>query len=355
VALNPQDIEFYAEQLVGARVRHRLIPAPTEHLGSVEEAYRIQDTVANALGPVAGWKVGAKSPSALPTCAPLVSASIISESKCPIVVGTDHIGIELEIAYRLARSFLPRSTIPGDAEILGSITSAHIAIELCRSRFIDGPLAPLLWLLADNQMNHLLVVGAQIHNWRNIDCKRPVARLSINGELVDMNPGGHPAKSPFQLLAWLVRHAVARRGGLSAGSIVTTGSWTGLRWIKPAALIEGEFCGVAAIAAELKANDDHVPRKDSASASRWLQLQTRVQQALLEERGYSDAPCSYSALSSSTGSVLTFRSPGSIPSPSRQPSRQSPRTSSACSTCSPGVRWSAWRSSRSASCPISPP
>jgi 2-keto-4-pentenoate hydratase len=44
--------------------------------------------------------------------------------------------------------------------------------------------------------------------------------------------GGHPAGDPFGFVVSLV-NAMRCGGGVGAGQIVTTGSWTGLRFLRP--------------------------------------------------------------------------------------------------------------------------
>ena len=50
-------------------VRLPELPADARPL-TAADAYRIQDGVVRALGPIVGWKVGAKAPESEPTCAP---------------------------------------------------------------------------------------------------------------------------------------------------------------------------------------------------------------------------------------------------------------------------------------------
>jgi 2-keto-4-pentenoate hydratase len=181
------------------------------------------------------------------------SGTVVADGRRTIGAGVAHVGIKLEMAFRIGRAFASSRRPLSDAEIVDAIESAYVAVELCRSRFIDGPLAPALWLLADNQINHLLIIGPAIAGWRDIEHNPPVTQLSINGDPMAVNAAGHPAKSPLRLLAWLVRHVTDERGGFAAGSVVSTGSWTGLRWIKPPAVIEGEFGGKDRITVELSA------------------------------------------------------------------------------------------------------
>lgn len=254
MSLSPEQIAAFAEQLANARTRQESIPAPTMSLGAVADAYRIQDAVVSRVGPTVGWKVGAKSPEAVPTCAPLLAGTVVPpDGNHTIAVGRSLIGVELEIAYRLGHAFSPRQGLPADDEIVAAIESAHIAVELCRSRFIEGPRAPALWLLADSQINHLLVLGPAIGDWRDFDSNPPRAHLAIDGKPVTERGSGHPAKGTLRLLAWLVRHAIEERGGLAAGSVVTTGSWTGLTWIEPPAAVRGGFAGHGQVTLQLSA------------------------------------------------------------------------------------------------------
>src|SRR3546814_5093908 len=59
--------------------RSRPIEALPEYCrpATTAQAYAIQDAVADLLGPVGGWKVGAKGPDAQPNCAPLPATHVI--------------------------------------------------------------------------------------------------------------------------------------------------------------------------------------------------------------------------------------------------------------------------------------
>ena len=61
------------------------------------------------LGAVAGWKVGAPGPSAMPNCAPLL-ADLIAPS--PAHLSSERFrlrGIEAELAFRLGTTLAPRT------------------------------------------------------------------------------------------------------------------------------------------------------------------------------------------------------------------------------------------------------
>jgi 2-keto-4-pentenoate hydratase len=52
------------------------------------------------------------------------------------------------------------------------------------------------------------------------------------------------------LLTWLANHTNVRSGGLRRGDIVTTGSWTGLRFVASGARVEAAFPGIGGVDAE---------------------------------------------------------------------------------------------------------
>jgi 2-keto-4-pentenoate hydratase len=247
-SLPAAEINAAARALIGARAGGRQIPTPSLELIDTTDAYRIQDAVASLHGEIHGWKVGAKSPFATPTCAPLLSGTV---SDAANGAGTDFsasapLGIELEIAYRLGRDFQPGAPV-SDQDVLDAVASAHIAVELCTSRLADGSSANSLWVLADNQMNERLIVGPPLQSWRALDSHALAARIGVDGETLVDTVGGHPAGEPLWLLVWLVRHCVEHRGGLRSGQIITTGSWTGMPTVHPPAQVTAEFRRMASL------------------------------------------------------------------------------------------------------------
>src|SRR6476659_3818075 len=80
--------------------------------------YAIQDGVAEATGPVAGWKVGARTPTADPNPAPLLAGALV-KSPATFDGKTMHmIGVEIEISFQIARDIEPRAEAVGRDEAL---------------------------------------------------------------------------------------------------------------------------------------------------------------------------------------------------------------------------------------------
>ncbi|MEI9805597.1 MAG: hypothetical protein WDN48_15815 [Pseudolabrys sp.] len=83
------------------------------HPLSIAEGLEAQAQVQEALGPVGAWKVSSSSTKEKPNFAPILSKRIYGES-ARFAAGTFRsIGIECEIAYRMARDLLDPPYTPG--------------------------------------------------------------------------------------------------------------------------------------------------------------------------------------------------------------------------------------------------
>ena len=240
--LSAEKIDEVAAALHSARENGEPLRVPAVPL-ELNDSYAIQDAVARRHGGIDGWKVGAKNPTAIPTCAPLLRGTI-THSHNVAVKGS--VGVEVEFAYRIGRDFDDTYALT-DEDILGSVPSAHIAVELCASRLANTEQVPLL-VLADNQMHERLVLGPPFSASAPLDPASVVARLTIDAETAIETTGGHPVATPHRLLCWAVRNCVARFGGVKAGQIITTGSWTGMHWITPPSHIKAELVGFPSLA-----------------------------------------------------------------------------------------------------------
>lgn len=209
-----------------------------------EEAYAVQAAVAAALGAVGGWKVGASSPTAQPSAAPLLAAVIRpGPARWEFPTGVS-VGIEGELAFRFGRALPPRTEPYGEDEVWDAIDTLHPAIELVQSRFADPQAVDKLTLLADNLANYGFCYGAAIRDWRQIDFLRQPVSLIVDGVETVGAVGGNAAGHPRRLLAWLANHCARQGRGLAAGDIVTTGTHTGLVTRPAPAEIVVHFAGV---------------------------------------------------------------------------------------------------------------
>lgn len=249
--MGAHDIETIAGLLLTAR-RERA-PLAAGRLGqwpiaTRAEAYAIQERVAAELGPVGAWKVGAPSPEAEPTRAP-IPADAIHASPAALPAACFHrIGIEVEIAYRLGRDLPARPDPYSRAEVEAAIEAILPVIEIVDTRLADHEAMGALWKLADNQINGGLVLGAPRAGWHTADPATQPVRLHVNGALVHEGRGGNSAGDPLRLLVWLANACGTHCGGLRRGQVVTTGTLTGLRFVAPGAEIRAALPGLGEVA-----------------------------------------------------------------------------------------------------------
>ena len=232
-----------AEFLLAARHSGQRPAALPENMRprTVGDAYAIQDAVAAKLGPIGGWKVGAKSADTEPTCAPL-PATLILRSPQRFAAGRfARNGVEAELAFTLSRDLPPRPQPYRVADLEAAVATVHAAIEIVDSRFVDLNGVDALSLLADFQSNGALVVGNGVALPQAFQSSTQQVTLEIDGKRVVESRGSNPAGDVLCLLAWLANHATARSGGLRRGDIVTTGSWTGMRFVAPGTRVEAAF------------------------------------------------------------------------------------------------------------------
>jgi 2-keto-4-pentenoate hydratase len=242
------DNSYAVQSLLEAR-RSGIQVAPPFALPDRDAVYAIQDGVATATGPVAGWKVGARTPTAEPNPAPLLAGALVTSPARFDGKSMHMIGVEIEISFHIVRDIPAREAPVGREEALAAVGDAFVGMEVVDTRLANFQQVDAEWLLADNQMNHALVIGAPIKDWKGLDWANLRVKLAIDGATILDQTGGLGAVDPVRPLAWMIDHAVRRRGGLRQGQAITTGSWTGLRYFPPGTRARGEFAGLGAVEA----------------------------------------------------------------------------------------------------------
>jgi 2-keto-4-pentenoate hydratase len=203
------------------------------------DAYQIQDAVVRQLGEtIGGWKVGVGSAASAAFCAPIWMKMLRPSPASYDARELRIIGIEAEIAFRLGRDLPARATVYGRAEVTAG-AAMHPVIEVVDSRYSDPRSLDRLSILADNFSNGGLVYGAAVPDWDKLDLGHTRITVTEDGEPFADSAGG-AARDPIAALLEFA-NLMNGRGGVKAGTFVTTGSWTGLAFTKRGTRIIADF------------------------------------------------------------------------------------------------------------------
>jgi 2-keto-4-pentenoate hydratase len=215
--------------------------APEDRPQTEASAYAVQHAVAETLGPIGGWKVGAGGPDDRPSAAPLPASVIVAAPARLPPHYSDRL-VEAEIAFRIDRDLPPRETAYTRDEVLAAIGSCHPVVEVVQWRIKDWRPAPAILKLADNLGHGGLVVGEPKPDWRAVDFNTLEVTQEIAGQAAKQ-ARGNPAGDMIRLVAWLADEGAVWAGGLKAGQIVTCGSWTGITEAAAEAPVVVTFAG----------------------------------------------------------------------------------------------------------------
>jgi 2-keto-4-pentenoate hydratase len=235
-----EQVEEAARLLCAARAGPPVHELPqTCRPQSDAEAYQVQDAVTRRLGQaIGGWKVGAASPTTAAFCAPIYSSMIRPSPASYEAAELRLIGIEAELAFLLGRDLPARDAAYERAEATAG-TTLHPVIEVVDSRYADFRALDRGSILADNFSNGGLVFGAAVPNWESLDLGHTAITVTEDGEpFADSRASA--ARDPVAALVEFV-NLMGGRGGAKAGTIVTTGSWTGMVFTRRGARIVADF------------------------------------------------------------------------------------------------------------------
>jgi 2-keto-4-pentenoate hydratase len=218
---------------------------------NLDQAHAIQDATVAALNEgVAGWKVGTPIDGKIVRGA-LLRSRIIASGGSIAAARVPLLGVEAEVAFRFDRTLEPRERPYEYAEVAAAVT-AFPAIEIVDSRFRDYRGAPLIERIADCASNGAFVIGTAQEEWRKFDLAKLDARLEIDEGVLVRRVGGHPAGDPLLPAVDLVndlRHTT----GVRAGQVMTTGTYTGLNFVKPGQNVKAIFEGFGSAQVHLTA------------------------------------------------------------------------------------------------------
>ena len=229
------------------RARRERIPIanlpPKLQPHSLDEAYALQDIMAEACGPLGGWKVGAPSPDATPLFSAMPFWGGFGSTGVHVTDSYRRLrGVEAEIAFLLGGDLPPRETPYTREEIRAAIASAHPAIELLESAFLNPDTVDRLSVIGDLQVNGGFVHGPAVPDWWTLDLSRESVVVTVDGAVRFEGTASNSAGTDLlRLVTYLANEGSYRTAGLRAGDWITTGSWSGKALVAQGAAVEVSF------------------------------------------------------------------------------------------------------------------
>ncbi|MFB9265769.1 2-keto-4-pentenoate hydratase [Bradyrhizobium erythrophlei] len=225
------------------------------------EGYRVQralhDLLRGQVGSLVGYKIGCTSAVMqqyinIPhPCGGGVFEKVVHDSGVKLPAGDYvHVGVECEIAVRLARN-LAASEAPFTAEwVAEAIEAYHPAIEIVDDRYVKWETLGAPTLIADDFFAAGCVLGAAVPRIAAPDLLRVTGRAIVNGKEEGRGTGADVLGHPHNALAWLANHLAADGRGLHAGQIVLTGSLVKTVWLKAGDSVVMELDGLGKVEAK---------------------------------------------------------------------------------------------------------
>jgi 2-keto-4-pentenoate hydratase len=256
-----------AARTIASARRHRtpLPPLDAEVAPRDEaEGYLIQAALADLLSPDFGAQVGYKigCTSAVMQeyldiphpCGGSLFARGVHESGASLrQVDFVRVGVECEIAVRLARDLAP-SAAPFTADAVARAVEVYLpAIEIVDDRYVDWQTLGAPTLVADDFFAAGCVLGKPVARSAAPNLLEVAGRALVNGDEAGRGTGADVLGHPHHALAWLANHLAAGGKGLRAGQIVLTGSLVKTVWLGAGDEVVMDLSGLGTVAVDFRA------------------------------------------------------------------------------------------------------
>jgi len=224
----------------------------------VAEAYAVQDRFAAYLGKPVGYKIAYINPAVQkqlgipsPMFGRLFEGRVFASPARLEATRFNHILVETEFAFRMARA-LPARALPYSlAEVVGAVGAAIPSFELADTRYLDWRVVAPLDAVADNALGSHWVGGAECADFRGLDLAALEVVTSVNGREASRGRGANVGGSPLQALAWLANELARMGRGLAAGDRITTGCCMDVLELAPGDATEADFGPLGRVRVEL--------------------------------------------------------------------------------------------------------
>ncbi|HEY3879874.1 MAG TPA: fumarylacetoacetate hydrolase family protein [Trebonia sp.] len=226
------------------------------------DAYRVQAIVhplleAAGYGRRTGWKIGCTTQVMQaylgignPCAGGMFAASTWHGRHSFTVPGAGRLGVECEIAVRIARD-LPAREAPYElAGMPGAVAASMAAIEVVQDRYEDYPSLDTPTLIADDFFHYACVLGPQHENVGPAALREVTASMAVNGREVGHGAGPDILGEPLRALCWLANNRAAAGTPLLAGDVVLLGSLVQTQWVQAGDVVTVANEPLGAVAAE---------------------------------------------------------------------------------------------------------
>lgn len=184
--------------------------------------------------PRAGWKIAATSLAGQrhvnvdgPMAGRLLAEKLYPEG-VTLSIATNRMRVaEPEFAFRFGKALPARAAPYSIEDVMPSVSSLHLAIELPDSRLADFASVGGPTLIADNACARDLVLGAAVDmDWRALDLAAHPVQTRVGSRYTRDGIGANVLGDPRIALTWCVNEVAALGIDIAAGEFVTTGTCT---------------------------------------------------------------------------------------------------------------------------------
>lgn len=208
------------------------------------DAYRVQ-AIAHPLleavgfGRQVGWKIGCTTSVMQaylgignPCAGGMFQANVWHGRHAFSAPVAGRLGVECEIAVRIARD-LPAREAPYElADMPGAVAASMAAIEVVQDRYEDYPSLDTPTLIADDFFHNACVLGSQHESIKAEVLREVTASMTINGREVGHGVGTDILGEPLRALSWLANNCATSGTPLLAGDVVLLGSLVQTQWVQ---------------------------------------------------------------------------------------------------------------------------
>jgi 2-keto-4-pentenoate hydratase len=208
------------------------------------DAYRVQAIAhplleAAGFGRQAGWKIGCTTQVMQaylgignPCAGAMFAANVWHARHAFTVPGSGRLGVECEIAVRMASDLPRREQAYEPADMPGAVAASMAAIEVVQDRYVDYPSLDTPTLIADDFFHYACVLGAQAESLPPQSLREVTGTMAINGRPVGHGVGTDILGDPLNVLSWLANSCAAWGTPLLAGDVVLLGSLVQTLWLQ---------------------------------------------------------------------------------------------------------------------------